>query len=209
VRGRKPKPTAIKELEGTINVTRDRHRVNEPKAPGELKHLEPPAFMTPAQKASWRSAIANAPVGVLKSIDTSLLFVWVELEVRHRTAARELARYDRAAKKKNDGGLPLLMKGKDGQFVPSAYIRIMNQAAALMIKAAQELGFTPTARPRLSAATDLEMFTPEGESATSQAHRSKLAKLKQGDDFDSYLASAPDDEPQPRNKRGGRSPTAH
>ena len=53
--------------------------------------------------------------------------------------------------------LPLLSKNKDSTAVASPYLGILNRAAALMIKAASELGFSPAARPRLaaSAAQDL------------------------------------------------------
>jgi P27 family predicted phage terminase small subunit len=47
--------------------------------------------------------------------------------------------------------LPLLTKTKDGTAVASPYLGIMNRAAALMLKAGSELGFSPAARPRLAA----------------------------------------------------------
>jgi hypothetical protein len=46
--------------------------------------------------------------------------------------------------------LPLLTKTKDGTAVPSPYLGIMTRAAAIMIKAASELGFSPASRPRLA-----------------------------------------------------------
>jgi P27 family predicted phage terminase small subunit len=74
-----------------------------------------------------------------------MLAVWVEAEERHRTAATMQAQLDQGTK------LPLLTKTKDGTAVASPYLGIMNRAAAIMIKAASELGFSPAARPRLAA----------------------------------------------------------
>jgi P27 family predicted phage terminase small subunit len=142
VRGRKPKPTALHE---TLNPTRHgKGRSGEPEAEGDLPP-EPPDWMSEGQRAGWRHAVEHAPRGILKAIDRGMLAVWVEAEDRHRTAAVMQARLDQGAK------LPLLTKTKDGTAVPSPYLGIMNRAAAIMIKAASELGFSPAARPRLAA----------------------------------------------------------
>jgi P27 family predicted phage terminase small subunit len=95
--------------------------------------------------------VEHAPRGILKAIDRGVLAVWVEAEERHRTAATMQARLDQGAK------LPLLTKTKDGTAVPSPYLGIMNRAAAIMIKAASELGFSPAARPRLAASAAQEL----------------------------------------------------
>jgi P27 family predicted phage terminase small subunit len=145
MRGRKPTPTNLHQLRGTYNVTRHgKDRSGEPKATGDLA-AAPPEWMTEAQQAGWRYAIEHAPRGILKAIDRGMLAVWVEAEERHRTAAAMQAQLDQGTK------LPLLTKTKDGTAVPSPYIGIMTRAAAIMIKAASELGFSPAARPRLAA----------------------------------------------------------
>jgi P27 family predicted phage terminase small subunit len=101
--------------------------------------------MSEDQQAGWRYAVEHAPRGILRHIDLGVLTIWVAAEDRHRTAARMQARMDRGAK------LPLLTKTKDGTAIASPYLGIMNRAAAIMIKAASELGFSPAARPRLGA----------------------------------------------------------
>ncbi|MBL6082381.1 phage terminase small subunit P27 family [Belnapia sp. T18] len=145
MRGRKPVPTELHKLRGTLNATRHgKGRAGEPEATGDLLP-EPPAWMTEAQQAGWRYALEHAPRGLLKQIDRGLLAIWVEAEARYRTAATMQAQLDQ------NTSLPLLTKTRDGTPVQSPYIGIMNRAAALMIKAASELGFSPAARPRLAA----------------------------------------------------------
>ena len=144
-RGRKPKPTALHSLHGTLNSTRHKHRETEPEALGLLK--EPPDFLTESQKEGWRYAIAHAPLGILRMIDRGTLVMWVEAEDRHRQALIMQAKADA------NTPLPLLSKAKDGTAIPSPYLRIMNQAADVMLRTASELGFTPAARPRLAAKT--------------------------------------------------------
>lgn len=151
MRGRKPKPTSLHRLAGTLNVTRHADRKREPKAVGDLP-AEPPDWMTDAQQAGWRYAVENAPSGVLKRIDRGMLATWVEAEERHRTATMMQAKLDLGSP------TPLLVKQKDGPLVVSPYIGILHKTAIIMIKAASELGFSPASRPRLvaSAAEDAD-----------------------------------------------------
>jgi P27 family predicted phage terminase small subunit len=145
MRGRKPVPTDLHKLRGTLNPTRHgKGRAGEPEVVGDLP-AAPPDWMSEAQQAGWRHAVEHAPRGILKPIDAGILAVWVAAEERHRTAAMMQAQLDQGTK------LPLLTKTKDGTAVASPYLGIMNRSAALMIKAASELGFSPAARPRLAA----------------------------------------------------------
>jgi P27 family predicted phage terminase small subunit len=80
---------------------------------------------------------------VLRRIDSGLLTCWVEAEDRHRQASIMQAKIDQGS------SLPRLAKSKDGTPIPSPYLRIMNQAADVMLRCAAELGFSPASRPRL------------------------------------------------------------
>ena len=166
MRGRKPKPTVLHELHGTLNSTRHAGRANEPEAIGDLAS-EPPDWMTDAQQDGWRFVMKHAPKGVLKAIDRAVLAVWVEAEDRYRTAARQQALLDRGAK------LPLLTKAKDGTAVASPYLSIMNRAAGVLIKCSSELGFTPAARPRLS-------IPPEQEAAIKPEDKWQRLRVLEG-----------------------------
>ena len=114
----------------------------EREAEGDLDRL-PPGFLTPGQRESWLYVMRHAPRGLLKALDREMLVIWVEAEDRHRTAMMQQAQMDLGNK------LPLLTKGKDGYPIPSAYLRIMNAAALIMLRCVLELGFSPAARPRI------------------------------------------------------------
>lgn len=136
-RGRKPKPTHLKVLQGNPG-----HRpLNdmEPKPVGDL--TEPPGWMSNSQKEIWQQAIANAPKGLLKKIDSSILEIWVVAYDAHKWAAQQL---------KSTG---LLTRSSKNAIIASPLEGIMNRQAAKMLKAASELGFSPAARPRLKMET--------------------------------------------------------
>lgn len=147
MKGRKPKPTALHKLSGTLNATRHKERDREPVAEGDLD--APPDWMSDGQRESWRYAIEHAPSGVLKRIDRGVLAVWVQAEDMHRIASIAQMRVDVGA------DTPLLTLGKEG-LKPSPYVGILNRTAMVMMKAAAEMGFTPTSRPRLIVSSQQE-----------------------------------------------------
>jgi P27 family predicted phage terminase small subunit len=139
--GRKPTPAALKKLRGSGNATREKTRGNEPKPPGRLS--QPPSWMNARQKAGWRYALRHAPARLLTPIDSGVLSVWVLAEDQLRTAAQM------QNKLHADAPMRMLMKGGRGVIMVSPYIGIMHKAGAVMIRAGEQLGFTPAARPRL------------------------------------------------------------
>lgn len=141
MRGRKPKPTHLHVVENTLNSTRHAARAAEPVAVGDL--FEPPDWLTEEQRVGWTYAVANAPRGVLRRIDRSVLAVWVVAEDLHRQACMMQAKLDAGAK------MPLLLKTKGGQAMQSPYLSVINRQAMIMLKAAAEVGFSPASRPRL------------------------------------------------------------
>jgi phage terminase small subunit len=144
--GRKRKPTILHVLQGTYNATDHADRINEPVAVGNLTAETPaPEWMTPSQQAGWRYAIEHAPLGVLKKIDASALVTWVLAEDRQRIAAVAQARLDVGNE------LPLLVRGRGRQFIPSPYVAILSRTGIVLIRAAAELGFTPASRPRMTS----------------------------------------------------------
>lgn len=131
-RGRKPKPTHLKIVEA--NAGKRPLNDKEPKPSGNL--YDPPDHFDDDQKASWAYAIETAPYGLLKRLDRSILVVWVVAEVLHRKATEKL-------------GDALLVKTPNGMPIQSPLISIINKQAAVMIKAASEMGFTPASRSRV------------------------------------------------------------
>lgn len=138
--GRKRKPTHLHLVEGTLNVTRHRARKAEPVPVDDL--AAPPAWMDAAQQETWRYAIKHAPLGLLKKLDSSVLATWAVACCLHQQAVEQIAKL---------GASGLLYRvPSTGTLVQSPLIGVVNRQAAIMIKAASELGFTPTSRAKVS-----------------------------------------------------------
>jgi P27 family predicted phage terminase small subunit len=138
VRGRKPKPTALHNLQGTLRPARHAARAAEPQVVGKLK--EAPDWFSPSQRQAWDYALEHAPAGVLGRIDRGVLTVWVVAEDLHRQAVEKVA----------VGGL-IVRSPQKGEPIQNPYLPVVNKQAMIMLKAAAELGFSPAARPRVSA----------------------------------------------------------
>ena len=134
MRGRKPVPTHLKVLWG--NPGKRRLNDREPRPEGDLN--DPPEWMSESQKQGWAYAIENAPDGLLKKLDRSALVAWVVAEDLHRQASMMLEKYGILTKTPNTG-----------QPMQSPYLPIVNRQAFIMLKAAEQLGFTPAARSRV------------------------------------------------------------
>lgn len=133
MRGRKPEPTHLKLVRG---VRSSRINKKEPKANGDLR--EPPEWMSESQKNGWNYAIEHAPQSLLKKLDRSILAVWVVAEDLHREASQKVQQFGLLTKAPNTN-LP----------IQSPYLPVVNKQATLMLKAASELGFTPSSRSRI------------------------------------------------------------
>jgi P27 family predicted phage terminase small subunit len=134
VRGRPPKPTLIKQAQG--NPGKRPLNMREPQPEGELYGA--PKWLSETQREGWAFAITNAPPGLLKELDRSVLAIWVVAEDLHREAAEKIALYGMLTKSPN-AGLPL----------QSPYLAILNKQAQIMLKAGAELGFSPASRTRV------------------------------------------------------------
>jgi P27 family predicted phage terminase small subunit len=135
MRGRKPKPSYLRVLDG--NAGKRAPNADEPQPVGELAEHAPPAWLSESQKEGWRYAMRHAPPGLLKRLDQSILTVWVCAEAVHREASEWVS---------NKGSMVM---GKNGLPYQNPYLAIMNKQAAVMMKAAAELGFTPSSRSRV------------------------------------------------------------
>ena len=133
--GRKPLPTTVKKIRGTLQKCRT--NLNEPKPQGEL--VDPPDYMAEGAKSAWRYALQCAPPNLLKRLDMSVLEVWA--------CAADL--YRKAQSGINKTGL-LVKAPNTGVPMQSPYLAIANKQAQIMTKAATEMGFTPASRSRVS-----------------------------------------------------------
>ncbi len=160
MRGRKPTPDALHELHGRPSKDGPRH---EPKAPGAIG--EPPDWLSEPQKEIWLHATENAPKGVLKAIDGTLLVVYVVAADIHRQASRQLQ------------GESLVTD--EGRANP--LLSIITKQALIMLKAASELAFTPVGRARIGMVTTEEEGEPEPGTLR--------AWLQEGDEMRERLAA--------------------
>lgn len=131
--GRKPKPTWLKLVTG--NPGKRPINADEPQPAGDI--AEPPDWFEPDQRIEWARAIKAAPQGLLRSLDESMLIVWVCAKVAHADAAQKIKTYGSVIK-------------SGGQAQPSPYVGIMNKQATIMMRAAAEMGFSPSSRSRVS-----------------------------------------------------------
>ena len=134
MKGRKPLPTHLKLLSG--NAGKRPVNTSEPAPVGDL--VAPPEWMTDEQKAGWGYAVQNAPRGLLKLLDRSTLAVWVIAEDLHKQASIAVAKFGLVTKSQTLG-VPM----------QNPYLPIVNRQAQIMLKAAAELGFSPSSRSRV------------------------------------------------------------
>jgi P27 family predicted phage terminase small subunit len=118
-----------------------------------------PEYMTREQKDLWDEQVANAPPGLLRNVDTSILEAWVIAKDTFRRAAQESATSTITAETHN--GYPMLNP---------CHIA-MKQQAELMMKAARLLGFTPTSRATIKL-PKAAASQPSGSSPTNSGDAS-------------------------------------
>ena len=135
MKGRKPKPTSLKLISMSHNIRKD--SCSEPQAEGEL--CAPPEDLSEKQKVLWRHAIEHAPRGLLRHLDAQMLAIWVIAADMHHEAMLKVQKYGMVVKSPTQG-IP----------VQSPYLPIINRQAEIMLRAASELGFSPTSRSRIT-----------------------------------------------------------
>lgn len=144
-RGRKPKPTALKVLEGNRGkrpLTR-----NEPKPTGKAPGC--PTWLAPEGKAEWRRVVPELDrIGMLTRVDRAALTAYCETWATFVTAQRQL----------HEHGLVLLQREGytlDGEHLiirpaKNPAVQIARDSAALIRQFCAEFGLTPSARARIS-----------------------------------------------------------
>ena len=146
--GRKPKPTALKQLEG--NPGKRKLPTEEPKLAPALP--SPPKELTAAAKREWKRVGPELfAAGILTNADRAALAAYCQSWADWVTARANLDK---------DGWTKLSETGYEMQ---SPWVSIANRAMANYIKVAAEFGLTPSARARL--ATDPRVVDPEDEKA--------------------------------------------
>jgi P27 family predicted phage terminase small subunit len=128
--GPKLTPTVLMQVHG--NPGRRPLNTNEPEALGTV--WAPPKWFDEQQREQWDYAIEWMPRGLLAAIDREALVIWIVACVEHARAVIEVRK------------LGQVVKTKDGNAIQNPFLPIVNKQALIMLRAAQELGFTPAAR---------------------------------------------------------------
>lgn len=133
--GRKPKPTAIKRLEG--NPGKRRLNEDEPTAVAGLPVC--PEFLSVEARAEWEDLGAQ----LVREQRMALVYKGV-----FAAYCQAWGRWVEAETKLQDVGMVVM--SPTGILKPSPYLSIANKASEQMMKAAGELGITPTTQARVS-----------------------------------------------------------
>jgi P27 family predicted phage terminase small subunit len=145
MRGRKPKPSYLAVLDGGASHSR-KANPDEPIPDGDLD--APPEGLPPRQIAIWQYAIRHTPPGMLKLIDRSVFAAWVAAVDTFERARTNVDKYG------------LLVKTPSGAWIQNPYLPIQNKQGALIKQYAAELGFSPTARPRVKVSKKTKASNP-------------------------------------------------
>ena len=138
MQGRKPKPTAIKLLEGNPGKRALNHA--EPKPRVVLPR--PPEHLSDDEKAKWKMTVKELyPLGLITTIDKDALAMYCVIFVRWLKA-------EKLVREKGE-----IIKTAAGNIIQNPYLSIANRALDQLNKLGAEFGMTPSSRSRVK--TDL------------------------------------------------------
>jgi P27 family predicted phage terminase small subunit len=168
VKGRKPKPSALKALAG--NPGKREPNANEPVPPEGVP--DPPDHLDEQALAEWRRITALlADMHLLTRADATALALYCQTYSRWRHAELRIAEKG------------LVMVTEAGYPIQSPYLAIANKAIGQLQKLLASFGLTPADRPRVHApkaeASDpLEEMIRRAREPTQKTGRKKAARKK-------------------------------
>ena len=137
MRGRKPKPTHLKLLDGNPG----RRRLNADETHPEPRAPTCPAHLCPSAKAEWKRLAAQlTALRILTDLDRAALAAYCQAYGRWVEAERKLLE------------TPMLLKMPSGYVQQNPWLTIANKQLELMHKFLSEFGLSPVSRSRVSAA---------------------------------------------------------
>ena len=144
--GRKPKPTALKQLEGNPG----KRKMNK-KEPVPAKGMPKcPDWLLPEAKNEWdRLAVKLSEMGVLTEVDMAAFAAYCQSFARWKEAHEHIDK---------EGSTFETEKGYQQQ---TPWVGIANTNQKLMLQAASEFGLTPSARSRIMAASGVNADTED------------------------------------------------
>lgn len=150
MRGRKPRPTHLKVIDGNPG-----HRsLNKGEPKPEIKIPQIPDHLTADARIEWERVTRElAILELVSEADRGALAAYCQAYGRWVAAERAIARIAES----DPGTEGLLIKGSMGQPTYNPLVKMADKQMALMLRAAAEFGMTPSARSRIS--------TPEAQGA--------------------------------------------
>ena len=139
--GRKPKPTALKLLEG--NPGKRELNQFEPKPAGGLP-ICPDWLMEDAKEEWYRLAAVMNKMGILSEVDQSAFAVYCQTWARWKEAQEHIDR---------EGST---FETDSGQIKRNPWVAIANEWQAKLLSVCGEFGLTPSSRSRIVAANSKE-----------------------------------------------------
>ena len=136
--GRKPLPTNLKLLKGTVNTTREKGK-NEPKP--KTENIRMPAGMPASARRHWKPLLRMLrDAGIMTVADTVALEALCIVYARWREANEAIA----------ESGL---LVRDQGRRLPklNPYVRIANQSFDQLKSMLAEFGMTPSSRTRVNS----------------------------------------------------------
>lgn len=139
IRGRKPTPTAIKELEG--NPGRRQLNKNEPKP--DKKAPSCPKWLEPEAKKEWRRlAKKMEALGVLTEVDMAAFAGYCQAYARWKEAEEFISKHG------------TIVKTPSGYWQQVPQVSIAQQYLKTMNRLAEQFGLTPSSRSRIIGGVD-------------------------------------------------------
>ena len=132
-RGAKPKPTALKKLQG--NPGKRPLNKKEPQ-PRIVSLLDPPGWLGQHGKEEWVRVVRDLPKGMVTVLDRAVLENYCAAYDEWRTCLTMIKKYGRTQE-------------NNGRRFNSPYVSQCQRARLDLNRFAAELGFTPSARSRV------------------------------------------------------------
>ena len=143
--GRKPKPTAIKELEG--NPGKRSLNKNEPRP--KKKAPRCPTWLEPEAKKEWkRLAKQMELLGILTEMDMTAFAGYCQSYARWKEAEEFISKHG------------TIVKTPSGYWQQVPQVSIAQTNLKLMLRFSEEFGLTPSSRSRIAVAEVTEADDP-------------------------------------------------
>jgi len=147
-RGNKGKPTILKLVSGTARA--DRMLPNQPDARGEIG--DAPGHFNELQRACWDEAKGTSADGLLTACDRPLFGAYALSNAALIAATKEFNRTGNAILLRSDQD--------DARLIVNPYLKDMRRSIEMIRQLANEFGFSPAARTRISLPTGESLDDP-------------------------------------------------